>query len=399
MDNKIYITLLRHGRSRADDEQVHEGRYDSPLTETGRTQARARAQLFIERNFRFDKIISSTLIRAHQTAEVIGQVLNVPIETDPDWMEFNNGPLAGLPFAVAEERFPRPSFRNPYQPFHGTGESDWEAHRRGSQAIENAALAGEAPRLKQTMQAAGFNDEAFTLTDAVFRQWAAWAGRQPPIWPDNESSRWIFRRAAHRGDGQLLAMGMVQPSAGRDDDIAARVETSGTWLVSWNRLGAELKHVIPREFAHVILGLAGAVLLILAIAFRSARAVGLFAVTTALVLACLAGAMSLFGMSWNFFDLAAVLLLLGTGTDYSILLLLALKRNGGDAPAAQRELGLVICLCASSAAAGFGTISWANNLGLASLGQTCALGLLIDALISLFLLPHGWALLHRSQKQ
>lgn len=262
-----------------------------------------------------------------------------------------------------------------------------------------SALAGEAPRLKQTMQAAGFNDEAFTLTDAVFRQWAAWAGRQPPIWPDNESSRWIFRRAAHRGDGQLLAMGMVQPSAGRDDDIAARVETSGTWLVSWNRLGAELKHVIPREFAHVILGLAGAVLLILAIAFRSARAVGLFAVTTALVLACLAGAMSLFGMSWNFFDLAAVLLLLGTGTDYSILLLLALKRNGGDAPAAQRELGLVICLCASSAAAGFGTISWANNLGLASLGQTCALGLLIDALISLFLLPHGWALLHRSQKQ
>ena len=135
-------------------------------------------------------------------------------------------------------------------------------------------------------------------------------------------------------------------------------------------------------------------LVILGLAFRSLRAVGLFAVTTALVLACLAGAMSLLGMKWNFFNLAALLLLLGTGTDYSILLLLALKRNGGDAPAAQRELGFVICLCVSSAAAGFGTISWANNLGLASLGQTCALGLVIDALISLFLLPRAWALLH-----
>ncbi len=142
MDNKIHITLLRHGRSRADDEGVHEGRYDSPLTETGRNQAQARAREFIERKIRFDRIISSTLIRAHETAEVIGQAMSIPVETDPDWMEFNNGPLAGLPFAVAEERFPRPVFRNPYQPFHGTGESDWEAHRRGSQAIENVVRRG-----------------------------------------------------------------------------------------------------------------------------------------------------------------------------------------------------------------------------------------------------------------
>ena len=27
---------MRHGRSRADDEMVHEGRYDSPLTDIGR---------------------------------------------------------------------------------------------------------------------------------------------------------------------------------------------------------------------------------------------------------------------------------------------------------------------------------------------------------------------------
>ncbi len=269
-----------------------------------------------------------------------------------------------------------------------------------------AALAPEATRLKQTMQAAGFNDEAFALTEAVLQQWSAWGKRasqlstlnsQPsPIWPDNESSRWIFRRAAHRGDGPLLAMGMVQPVAGREDALAAAVESEGVYLVSWSRLGSQLKQVIPREFLLVILGLSGGVLLILAIAFRSARAVGLFALTTLLVLACLAGAMSLFGMQWNFFDLAAVLLLLGTGTDYSILLLLALRRNGGDAPAAQRELALVIVLCCSSAAAGFGTISWANNLGLASLGQTCAMGLIIDAFISLFLLPQAWALLHRA---
>ncbi len=107
--------------------------------------------------------------------------------------------------------------------------------------------------------------------------------------------------------------------------------------------------------------------------------------------------MSLLGLTWNFFNLAALLLLLGTGTDYSILLLLALRRNGGDVPAARRELFVVICLCACSASAGFGSISWANHLGLASLGQTCALGLLLDAAVSVFLIPPAWAWLHRAK--
>ncbi len=258
-----------------------------------------------------------------------------------------------------------------------------------------AALTAEIPRLRQAASDAGFKDEAFTLTEAMFRQWTAWAGSATfPIWPANETSRWIFRRVASRESGQFLALGMVQPSAGHEDALAAAVQGEGVWLVSWSQLGRELRTVIPREFGHVILGLGIGVLLLLAIGFRSLRAVLLFSATPAHVLACLVGAMSLLGLTWNFFNLAALLLLLGTGTDYSILLLLALRRNGGDAPAAQRELALVIFLCASSASAGFGTISWANHLGLASLGQTCALGLIIDALISLFLLPHAWTLLH-----
>jgi len=132
------------------------------------------------------------------------------------------------------------------------------------------------------------------------------------------------------------------------------------------------------------------ILLILAIGLRNIKAVAVFAVTTVLVLIMLAGAMSLFGMTWGFFNMAAVLLLLGTGTDYTILLLLALNRNGGDPSLARKELGLVVFLCCTSAAAGFGCLSWANNAGLAALGKTCALGLLINGLVSLFLVPMIW---------
>ena len=104
MENKILVTLLRHGRSQADDEGVHEGRYDSPLTEEGREQVHRRAQDFLQRGFQFDLIIASTLQRANETARIIGSTLGVSVEDNPDWMEWDNGPLAGLPFDVADRK-------------------------------------------------------------------------------------------------------------------------------------------------------------------------------------------------------------------------------------------------------------------------------------------------------
>ena len=256
-----------------------------------------------------------------------------------------------------------------------------------------ASLSGELPRLKKTLSESGFTEDAFALTAAVFEQASFWQHRVLPVWPENETSRWILRRLARHQDGNFLAIGMVEPVAGREIELADSFQDDGIFLVSWSALGAELKRTMPREILQVSLGLLLGILLILSIGLRNLRAVVLFAATTALVLVCLAGAMSLLGMKWGFFNLAAVLLLLGTGTDYSILLLLALRRNGGDTRRARQDLGLVIFLCCTSAAAGFGSLAWASNTGLATLGKTCALGLLIDGMISLFLLPKAWDIL------
>ena len=121
MVKTINVTSLRHGRSRADDENVHEGRYDSPLTEVGRTQVHKRAADFLQRGLQFDAIIASTLQRANETAHIIGSALGVAVENDPDWMGSDNGPLAGLPFDVAKQRYPKPAFRTPYTPMAGSG--------------------------------------------------------------------------------------------------------------------------------------------------------------------------------------------------------------------------------------------------------------------------------------
>ena len=259
-----------------------------------------------------------------------------------------------------------------------------------------STLAGEIPRLRRSVSGAGFKDEAFGLAESVIKQWTAWHDARLPVWPENDVSRWILRRIARHADGQFYALGIVQPAPGHEAALTAAIEGEGVFLVSWSQLGRELARVIPGEFTRVIAVLLGLVLVLLAIALRSLRAVVLFIAATALTFVGLLGAMSLLGLSWNLFNLAAILLLLGTGTDYTILFLLALRRNGGDVRAAHRSLGLVVFLCSSSSVAGFATIGWANHIGLASLGLTCALGLAIAALVAVFLLPPAWRWLFRS---
>jgi 2,3-bisphosphoglycerate-dependent phosphoglycerate mutase len=139
---KVSIVLLRHGRSRADDEEVHEGRYDSPLTDVGRAQVRARALGWRDKGERFDLIICSPLVRARETAELVAETLGAPLEADDDWMEVDHGPLAGVPLSELAARFPGLPSRNPYEPVYGTGESAWQTHRRASAALERILRRG-----------------------------------------------------------------------------------------------------------------------------------------------------------------------------------------------------------------------------------------------------------------
>ena len=147
MDKTIHITLMRHGRSLADDEMVHEGRYDSPLTDVGRAQVRSRAEEWKRSGVTFDLIFASTLVRASESAQIVGETLDVPIEHDPDWMELDNGPLAGLPFGVGRERYPEPEFANPFLPFiatTGEGESSWDLMTRAARALQRVVRRGQS---------------------------------------------------------------------------------------------------------------------------------------------------------------------------------------------------------------------------------------------------------------
>lgn len=141
-DNKIFLTLMRHARSRADDEGVHEGRYDSPLTDAGRAQVHQRGDHFLAQGYKPDVIICSTLIRAQETAQIVGSMLGVPVEPDEGWMEFDNRPLAGLTFEEADRLYPRPEHRNPFDALHNIGESEIDFHARISLALQRIIRRG-----------------------------------------------------------------------------------------------------------------------------------------------------------------------------------------------------------------------------------------------------------------
>lgn len=131
------IYFLRHGRSLADDEEKHEGRYDSPLTDAGRKEVHKRAAEWKSQGLKFDKIVASPLKRAYETAQIIGNALACQVNTDNDWMEMDNGLLAGLTFKEADERFPIPEFQNPYNRIaQGSGESLVQLHSRAGIALD-----------------------------------------------------------------------------------------------------------------------------------------------------------------------------------------------------------------------------------------------------------------------
>jgi len=131
-----HLTFLRHGESVGNAEDRFQGHADFPLTGKGRAQAQALAERWQVDGISFDRCIASPLMRARQTAEIVCAALNVPLEFDPDWMEINNGLIAGLNQEEAEQVAKRPDFMTPYTHFGETGESRWEVYLRAGRAIQ-----------------------------------------------------------------------------------------------------------------------------------------------------------------------------------------------------------------------------------------------------------------------
>jgi broad specificity phosphatase PhoE len=131
---KFQFILLRHGESLGNAQARWQGQSDYPLTERGRAQARALAERWKTEEVSFDLIITSPLVRAEETAEIISGVLHARVEIDPIWMERDIGEMEGLTAEEVRQK-PRPPYITPYNAIGGDGEGDWELYLRAGRAL------------------------------------------------------------------------------------------------------------------------------------------------------------------------------------------------------------------------------------------------------------------------
>ena len=93
--------FVRHGESEANAAQRFAGQIDSPLTALGRKQAEAVAEALA--GVRFDRVVSSDLSRARDTAQAIARRQDLAVETFPGLREIDMGEAAGRDFEDARK--------------------------------------------------------------------------------------------------------------------------------------------------------------------------------------------------------------------------------------------------------------------------------------------------------
>lgn len=91
--NSQRIVLWRHGQTNWNIENRFQGHSDIPLNEVGIAQAERAAPLLL--NLQPDKIVSSDLIRAQQTASALAKLAKLEIQIDAGLRETNGGKWEG----------------------------------------------------------------------------------------------------------------------------------------------------------------------------------------------------------------------------------------------------------------------------------------------------------------
>jgi predicted RND superfamily exporter protein len=266
-------------------------------------------------------------------------------------------------------------------------------------------LISEQPRLDREALAAGFTEDALHLLRGVT---TAWKAALEKSWPQD-----IARSEAYHVLASLLATGSRAESAGLAQGNAAVLgavglpgspgnpdraalehlqstirNQPGVSIAGWETLGAALSSLVKRDVTRQLIPIAAILIVTLFITFRSIRDLALSAALLVTGICALTATMSAFGMAWNLASLAAIPLLLGTGLDYGIHLLLALERNGNAIAYTRATTGRAVFFSGMTTVIGFASLCFAGNRGIASLGLACCVGTGWILLIVLWLVPH-----------
>jgi broad specificity phosphatase PhoE len=102
-DDRRILFVFRHGETEWNREGRLQGQTDTPLNATGLAQAEALALRLLPH--RLEAVVSSDLKRALITAQIIGEMLRVPVTIDHGLCETGIGFAEGMLWEEAKARF------------------------------------------------------------------------------------------------------------------------------------------------------------------------------------------------------------------------------------------------------------------------------------------------------
>lgn len=148
----IGILLARHGETDDNREPIRvQGFHDTPLNEVGRRQAAELAERLADEGI--VSLWSSDLVRATETAEIVGRSIGLDPRLDQRLREGNRGELEGRLWIDIEREDPQlyAAWRRAGEEFRFPGgESLREQSDRVSAALEDVRRSGELPALVVT---------------------------------------------------------------------------------------------------------------------------------------------------------------------------------------------------------------------------------------------------------
>ncbi len=124
---KTLLSTVRHGLTELNRDRRVGGLMDVPLIEEGRKQAQEASRAF--KGTPFDVVVSSPLVRALETAEIVAGVQRGDIVVEEGCIERSFGEMEGLPATEIGERFPEVRYKR-------VGHVDYSLNPPGGESFE-----------------------------------------------------------------------------------------------------------------------------------------------------------------------------------------------------------------------------------------------------------------------
>lgn len=132
------LILIRHGQTDMNKDQLYYGRLDVPINETGKEQAENTRKNLVELEIDYDKIYSSPMKRAYETAEIVNYK-NLEIEKDDELREMDFGIFEGLSYKEIVKKYPEEmeKLKKDWKTYsYATGENPFMLQKRALKFLE-----------------------------------------------------------------------------------------------------------------------------------------------------------------------------------------------------------------------------------------------------------------------